>query len=88
MVIIVLNEVAGLSFEIAGQIVILQQGPVLQSLMPSFDLALGLGMIGRPSRRDTSCSISSIPDNTFIISDPNQLFLILAQPPQPMGKIP
>ncbi len=31
----------------AGQIVVLQQDPVLQGLMPSLDLALCLGMIGR-----------------------------------------
>ena len=46
-VIVVLDESLDLSFEVARKIVVLQQDPVLQGLMPSFDLALGLGVIGR-----------------------------------------
>lgn len=34
------------AFELAGQIIIFQQNAVLERLMPAFDLALGLGMIG------------------------------------------
>ncbi len=45
-VIIVLDEGLDLSLEVARQIVVLQQDPVLQSLVPPFDLALGLGVIG------------------------------------------
>jgi hypothetical protein len=33
--------------EIPGQIIVLQQDPILQGLMPALDLALGLGVIGR-----------------------------------------
>jgi len=47
LVIVVLDERADLGFEVPGQIVVLQQDPVLQGLVPSLDLALGLGMIRR-----------------------------------------
>jgi hypothetical protein len=43
---VVIDEGLDLGLEIAGQIVVLQQDPVFQSLVPSFDLAMGLGMIG------------------------------------------
>src|SRR3954465_12488485 len=43
-VIVVSDELADLGFEVARQIVVLQQDAVLQRLMPSLDLALGLGM--------------------------------------------
>ena|SRR6476659_8044763 len=42
--IVVGHELSDPVFEIAGQIVILKQDAVLQGLMPSLDLALGLGM--------------------------------------------
>ena len=42
--IIVVDEGLDLSLKIAGQEVVLQQDAVLESLVPSFDLALGLGM--------------------------------------------
>src|SRR3954454_4234305 len=45
--IVVLDEGRDLAFEIAGQVVVFQQDAVLQRLMPAFDLALGLGMVGR-----------------------------------------
>ncbi len=44
--IVVLDERIDLSFEIAGQIVVFQQDPVLRGLVPSLDLALGLRMVG------------------------------------------
>ena len=44
--IVVLDERIDLGFEVTGQIVILQQNPVLQGLVPSLDLALGLRMVG------------------------------------------
>jgi hypothetical protein len=44
-VIVVIDKGADLTFEIAGQEVVLQQNAVLQSLMPAFDLALRLGMV-------------------------------------------
>ena len=48
LVIVMIDEGADLVFEIAGQIVVLQQDAVLQGLMPTLDLALGLRVI--PSR--------------------------------------
>lgn len=46
LVIIVLDERLDLGFEIAGQVVVLQQDAVLQGLVPAFNLALRLGMEG------------------------------------------
>ena len=46
-VIVVLDEGVDLPFEIAGQIVVVEQNAVLQGLVPALDLALGLGMIRR-----------------------------------------
>ena len=43
-VIVVSHELADLGFEVAGKIVVFQQDAVLQRLVPSLDLALGLGM--------------------------------------------
>ena len=42
--IVVSHELADPGFEITWGIVVLKQDAVLQGLMPSFDLALGLGM--------------------------------------------
>ena len=44
-VIVVLDEGADLPFEIARQIVVVEQNAVLQGLVPAFDLALGLRVI-------------------------------------------
>jgi len=49
LVIVVRDEGIDLCFEMAGQIVVLEQDAVLQGLMPAFDLALGLRVIGRPT---------------------------------------
>ena len=43
------REPIDLGFEITGQIVIFQQDPVLQGLVPTLDLALGLRMVGSAS---------------------------------------
>jgi hypothetical protein len=40
--VVVFDERVDLSFEIAGQIIVLQQDAVLERLMPTLDLALGL----------------------------------------------
>ena len=48
-VVVVGDEGGDLGFEIAGQIVVLQQDPVLERLMPALDLALGLRMEGGAS---------------------------------------
>ena len=45
LVVVVIDEGADLVFEIAGQIIIFKQDPVLQRLMPALDLALGLRVI-------------------------------------------
>ena len=43
--IVVLDEGLDVSFEVTGQVIVFQQDPVLQGLMPALDLALGLGMV-------------------------------------------
>ena len=50
LVIVVVDEGFNLSFKITRQEVVFQQDAVLQGLMPSFDLALGLWMIWRTAR--------------------------------------
>ena len=45
MVVVMLDEGPDLVFEIAGQVIVLQQDAVLQRLMPTLDFALGLGMV-------------------------------------------
>ena len=47
LVVVAIDEALDLGFEVAGQIVVLEQDPVLQRLVPVLDLALGLRMIGR-----------------------------------------
>lgn len=47
-VVVVLNEGADPGLQVAKQEVVFRQDAVLQGLMPALDLALGLGMIGRP----------------------------------------
>src|SRR5271163_996526 len=44
-VVIVLDEGVDLLLEISGQIIVVEQNAVLQGLMPTLDLSLGLGMI-------------------------------------------
>ena len=46
LVVVMIDEGADLVFEIAWQIIVLQQDAVLQGLMPTLDLALGLRVIG------------------------------------------
>ena len=46
-VVVVLDEGVDLPFEIAGQIIVVEQDAVLQGLVPALDLSLGLGMIRR-----------------------------------------
>ena len=45
-VIVVGDEGFDFGFEVAGQVVVLEQDAVLQSLVPALDLALGHGVIG------------------------------------------
>ena len=47
--VIVLDEGADLPFEIAGQVVVVEQDAILQGLVPALDLSLGLRMIRRPA---------------------------------------
>ena len=44
-VVVVLDEGADLPFEVARQIIVVEQDAVLQGLVPALDLTLGLGMI-------------------------------------------
>ena len=46
LVVVVFDEAPDLRFEIARQVIVLQQYPVLERLMPTLDLVLDLGMIG------------------------------------------
>ena len=45
LVVVVLDEAPDLCFEIARQVIVLQQYLVLERLMPTLDLALGLWVI-------------------------------------------
>ena len=47
LVIVIVDKGPDLHLEIAGQVVVLQQDPVLHGLVPAFNLALGLRMEGR-----------------------------------------
>ena len=47
LMVIVADKRINLGFEITGQEVVFQQDAVFERLVPAFDLALGLGMIGR-----------------------------------------
>jgi hypothetical protein len=42
---VVMSHEGGLTFEIAGQVIVLEQDAVLERLMPALDLALGLRVI-------------------------------------------
>ena len=44
-VVVMIDEGADLAFEVARQIVVVEQDAVLQGLVPALDLALGLGII-------------------------------------------
>ncbi len=46
LVVVVFDEAPDLRFEIARQVIVLQQYPALERLMPTLDLVLDLGMIG------------------------------------------
>jgi hypothetical protein len=48
--IVMVDEGRDLPLEFAGQVIVLQQDAVLKSLMPAFDFALCLRMIGREVR--------------------------------------
>ena len=45
LMVVVVDEGFDLRFEITGQEVVFEQDAVLQSLVPTLDLALGLGMV-------------------------------------------
>src|SRR6478672_71871 len=63
-VVVVLDEGADLSFEISRQVIVIEQDAVLQGLVPTLDLSLGLGMIRRPAHmlhtlvREPPCEIA------------------------------
>ena len=45
-IVIMLHEGINLSLEVAGQVIVLQQQPVLHALMPALDLALCHRVVG------------------------------------------
>ena len=45
-VIVVIDEAIDMRFEVAGQVVVVEQEAVLERLMPALDLALGLRVTG------------------------------------------
>ena len=47
VMVVMVDERLDLRFQITGQIVVFQQDAVLERLVPTLDLALGLWMIGR-----------------------------------------
>ena len=47
LVIVMLDESGDLVFQMPWQVIVLQQDTVFQGLMPTLDLALGLGMMWR-----------------------------------------
>lgn len=55
--IVVADEPANLALEITGEEVVFQQDAVLQGLVPSFDLALCLGMVWCPANVPHTISI-------------------------------
>ena len=50
LMVVVIDEGFDLRFEITWQKVVFEQDAVLQSLMPTFDLAWGLKVVGRAAR--------------------------------------
>ena len=61
--IVVFDESADLPLEIARQVIVVEQDAVLQRLMPTFDLALGLRMVRR----------SAHMLHTFMFEPPGQI---------------
>ena len=79
-VIVVGDEVADLGFEIARQIVVLEQDAVLERLVPALDLALGLGM-----QRRAADMIDAVVVEPFGQVAGNVARAIVAQQPGPVG---
>ena len=50
LMVVVVDEGFNLRLEITGQEVVFQQDAVLEGLMPSLDLTLRLGVLGRAAR--------------------------------------
>ncbi len=76
VVIVVLDEGLDLVLQITGQIIVLKQYPVLQGLVPTLDLALGLRMVGRaPDMLDVAvvepfCQIAGDVRRTIVRQQP------------------
>ena len=49
MIVVMIHEGADLQFKIAGQVIVFEENLVLEGLMPAFDLALCLRVVGRTS---------------------------------------
>ena len=53
-VVVVLDEACDLRFEVARQVIVLEQNAVLERLVPALDLALGLQMVRRAANMKAS----------------------------------
>ena len=81
-VIVMADESADLPLEIAGQEVVFQKDSVLKGLMPSLDLALGLGMIGGTTNMIHSLVIEPICEFGGDVTG-----TVIRQQPRPMPDI-
>ncbi len=61
-VVVMIDESGDLGLKIAGHKVMLQQNPVLESLMPALDLSLRLRMHGSPGHAQYHASPAITPD--------------------------
>ena len=59
--IVMIDELFDVGFEIAGQVVVFQQDAVLERLMPALDLALCLRMVGRAANVPDVLCIAPAP---------------------------
>jgi hypothetical protein len=70
LMVVTRHEGGDLSFEIAGQVVVLKQDAVLERLMPALDLALGLRVIrGGRGHAPSPCG-PSLRSETILCSCP------------------
>jgi len=63
--VVVIDECLDLGFRITWQKVVLEQDTVLQSLVPTFDFALSLGMVRRTS------AMLHVLDHNLMLLKPN-----------------
>jgi hypothetical protein len=64
LVVVAIDEGPDLAFEIAGQVAVFQQNPVLHGLMPALDLALGLASRDLRARARNPSALQSPRNST------------------------